>query len=142
MGTAHIQSTQTHECKHMSTIYQVTVPAGVRAGDTFGVEVNGQQMLVTCPPGTTAGQTIQLQMPSLPTVSGVPVTNGIDAGSVPVVCQEAGPKVTSSGGVEYFETEQISGAGWACLICGIFFFPLNLIGLCMTEKRVVAVRTY
>merc|ERR1712196_612251 len=106
---------QTHECKHMSTIYQVTVPAGVRAGDTFGVEVGGQQMLVTCPAGTTAGQTIQLQMPSaVPTVSGVPVSNGMDAGSVPVMCQDAGPKATgaSCGGVEYYETEQISSAGW------------------------------
>merc|ERR1712146_171842 len=134
MGTAHGESTQTHECKHMSTIYQVTVPAGVRAGDTFGVEVGGQQMLVTCPAGTTAGQTIQLQMPSaVPTVSGVPVSNGMDAGSVPVMYQDAGPKATgvyvygrgaSCGGVEYSDGADLS-AGWVCLLCGIFFFPLN-----------------
>ena len=42
--------------------------------------------------------------------------------------------------VAYVEVEEISPAGWACLIVGCFACPgLNLLGLCMRERRLVPV---
>lgn len=42
--------------------------------------------------------------------------------------------------VGYVEVEEISPAGWACLIVGCFACPgLNLLGLCMRERRLVPV---
>lgn len=42
--------------------------------------------------------------------------------------------------VGYVEVEEISPAGWACLIVGCFACPgLNLFGLCMRERRLVPV---
>ena len=36
------------------------------------------------------------------------------------------------------EVEEMSSAGWMCLIFGCFFCPgFNLLGLCMTERRLV-----
>ena len=36
------------------------------------------------------------------------------------------------------EVEEISPIGWMCLICGCFFCPgFNLLGLCMTQTRLV-----
>lgn len=38
------------------------------------------------------------------------------------------------------EVNEISDAGWMCLIMGCFFCPgFNLLGLCMTERRFVPV---
>ena len=37
----------------------------------------------------------------------------------------------------YVEVDEISPAGWCCLIAGCFFFPFNLLGLCMRERRLV-----
>ena len=38
----------------------------------------------------------------------------------------------------YVEVDEISPAGWFCLIVGCFFWPgLNLVGLCMRERRLV-----
>lgn len=42
--------------------------------------------------------------------------------------------------VGYVEVDEISPAGWACLIIGCFACPgLNLLGLCMRERRLVPV---
>merc|ERR1711998_438424 len=138
----HTHTKHTRMATMATTMYQVTVPAGVGPGDTFGVEVAGQQMLVTVPAGVTAGSQMQIQVaapPSdVPTVAGVPVAAGMAAGDVPAAATKPRQRLHVHG-VEYVETEEVSCAGWACLIFGIFLFPLNLLGLCMTEKRVVAV---
>jgi len=43
---------------------------------------------------------------------------------------------------EFVEIDEISAEGWLCIICGCFFCPgLNLLGLCMTEKRLVPVNS-
>lgn len=40
----------------------------------------------------------------------------------------------------YVEVDEISPAGWLCLIVGCFACPgLNLLGLCMRERRLVPV---
>ena len=40
----------------------------------------------------------------------------------------------------YVEVDEISPAGWACLIVGCFACPgLNLLGLCMRERRLIPV---
>ena len=57
-------------------------------------------------------------------VSGVPISNNdININSnLPVM----------------IEVEEISEAGWMCIVVGCFFCPgLNLLGLCMTERRLV-----
>ena len=42
--------------------------------------------------------------------------------------------------VAYVEVDEISPAGWMCLIVGCFACPgLNLLGLCMRERRLVPV---
>ena len=72
-----------------------------------------------------------------PTVTGVPVGgygnsayNPGYAGGPNVVLIDAPPE-------GYVEVDEISPAGWCCLIAGCFFFPLNLLGLCMRERRLV-----
>ena len=40
--------------------YRVVIPQGVRPGHNFAVVVNGQRMVVTCPPNAHAGQTIEI----------------------------------------------------------------------------------
>ena len=36
--------------------------------------------------------------------------------------------------------DEISPAGWCCLVAGCFFFPFNLLGLCMCERRLTGAR--
>ena len=97
----------------------------------------------------------------MPTVSGVPVNSGgglpgnVTAG-MPVGGVPMGPGLPMHGmqpqmmygnsgvmmqpEVGYVEVEEISPAGWACLIVGCFACPgLNLLGLCMRERRLVPV---
>ena len=45
--------------------------------------------------------------------------------------------------VEMVEVDEISPAGWFCLIVGCFMCPgPNLLGLCMRERRLVPVAHY
>ena len=40
--------------------------------------------------------------------------------------------------IQMVEVEEISAAGWFCLIVGCFTCPpFNLLGLCMRERRLV-----
>ncbi|KAL3822837.1 hypothetical protein ACHAXA_011474 [Cyclostephanos tholiformis] len=51
--------------------YMVTVPAGISSGMQFIVNVEGQNMMVTCPPGTQAGMNLRITPPApSPTVQG------------------------------------------------------------------------
>ena len=45
------------------TTYMVTVPRGVSPGMQFAVEVNGQRMMVTCPPNVQAGMNLRILPP-------------------------------------------------------------------------------
>ena len=88
----------------------------------------------------------------MPTVAGVPVSDvaagaypeGVAAG-VAVGYSEQQPMpplmpmhmMPETG---YVEVDEISPAGWLCLIVGCFACPgLNLLGLCMRERRLVPV---
>ena len=54
-----------HPPRQSSTqMYQVTVPAGVHAGDNFAVLINGQRMVVKCPANASAGMQIHLRAPA------------------------------------------------------------------------------
>ena len=45
--------------------------------------------------------------------------------------------------IEMVEVDEISPAGWFCLIVGCFFCPpFNLLGCCMRERRLVPVQHY
>jgi len=128
------------------TMYQIQVPSGVGPGDTFQADIAGQMMIVTCPPQASAGSTIQVAGPeqNVPTVTGVPVSQGMQhevvQGAVFVdgvhhVHPGAGVYVESP---QMVEVDEISPAGWFCLIAGCFFCPgLNLLGICMRERRLV-----
>jgi len=127
-------------------MYQLEVPAGVGPGQQFQAQVGDQMMVITCPQGAGPGSTIQVAGPAVatgvrsnapPTVTGVPVGgygnsayNPGYAGGPNVVLIDAPPE-------GYVEVDEISPAGWCCLIAGCFFFPLNLLGLCMRERRLV-----
>jgi len=47
-----------------NSMFYVTVPQGVYAGQPFQVKVNGQVMRVTCPQNAVPGQKIQIALPS------------------------------------------------------------------------------
>lgn len=44
-------------------VFEVAVPAGVRANQPFTLMANGQRVLVTCPPNVAPGQKIRFQLP-------------------------------------------------------------------------------
>lgn len=58
---------------------QVTVPAGIGPGDAFTIGTpDGQQMQVTCPPNSGAGQVLAISVPAAPvvvTATVVPIVN-------------------------------------------------------------------
>jgi len=129
-------------------MYQVHVPDGVFPGQAFQANVAGQLMLITCPEGVGPGEPIQVAGPSMqmPTVSGVPVGDlHMAPGSVAAGVAVGGPGVTHMHMIPepgYVEVDEISPAGWLCLIVGCFACPgLNLLGLCMRERRLVPVHT-
>ena len=129
-------------------MYQLEVPSGVGPGQQFQAQVGDSMMVITCPAGAGPGSTIQVAGPAAtvtgvrssapPTVTGTPVgvRGAYGAGAVYGV----GPNVVliEGGAPEgYVEVDEISPAGWCCLIAGCFFFPFNLLGLCMRERRLV-----
>jgi hypothetical protein len=136
-------------------MYEIEIPAGVYPGQAFQASVGGMMMLITCPEGVTAGSFIQVAGPSLsaPTVAGVPVTSGTAGDQIaaghpvpqPQVMGLGGPHVMIGGmghgpEVAYVEVDEITPSGWLCLIVGCFACPgLNLLGLCMRERRLVPV---
>jgi len=150
-------------------MYQVEVPQGVYPGVQFQTVLNGEMMLVTCPEGAGPGATIQVAGPassSVPTVTGIPVGPGVaptpavgsayPGGAYPGGAYAGGAYAAGAyagdGGVtvvqmqphvEMVEVDEISPAGWFCLIVGCFACPgLNLLGLCMRERRLVPVAHY
>ena len=44
-------------------IFEVVIPDGVRPGQSFGIVVNGQRVMVTCPLNICPGQKIRFQLP-------------------------------------------------------------------------------
>jgi hypothetical protein len=44
-------------------MFEVTVPEGVRPGQTFALIANGQRVMVSCPPNVRPGQKIRFQLP-------------------------------------------------------------------------------
>jgi hypothetical protein len=128
----------------MQSLYEVEVPQGIHPGQAFQANVAGQLMLVTCPEGATSGTLIQVAGPnlSLPTVAGVPVNMPLDdevAAGYPI----GGPTtILGPHEVAFVEVDEISPAGWLCLIVGCFACPgLNLLGLCMRERRLVPIHS-
>lgn len=71
-----------------------------------------------------------------PTVQGVPVAPyAVGARGMPVM---TGQQIADHQQIRLVEVEEISPAGWFCLIVGCFACPgLNLLGLCMRERRLV-----
>lgn len=126
-------------------MYEVEVPPGVYPGQAFQASVGGTLMLITCPEGVLAGQSIQVAGPSLtaPTVAGVPVSmpGAAIAAGHPVAGHMGHPGMIAGGHeVAYVEVDEITPSGWLCLIVGCFACPgLNLLGLCMRERRLVPV---
>ena len=149
-------------------LYQVQIPDGVFPGQQFQVRaarafstpanlqfglsatatptqvnVGGQFMVVTAPEGSQPGSMIQIAAPAAaPTVTGVPVSAGgaaMGVGVAPgVVGVAPGVVIVEAPPEGFVEVDEISPAGWFCLIVGCFFWPgLNLVGLCMRERRLV-----
>jgi len=110
-------------------------------------------MAVQCPPDVRPGETIQVVVPLMSpgaAVEGVPVSPGVGAQDPPVVSMGVGVPGQPVGlhgqpysyapQVRLVEVEEISPAGWFCLIVGCFACPgFNLLGLCMRERRLVPV---
>ena len=100
-------------------------------------------MVVTAPEGSQPGSMIQIAAPAAaPTVTGVPVSVGgaaMGVGVAPgVVGVAPGVVIVEAPPEGFVEVDEISPAGWFCLIVGCFFWPgLNLVGLCMRERRLV-----
>ena len=130
----------------------VSVQSACRHASQFGlsaiatptqVNVGGQFMVVTAPEGSQPGSMIQIAAPAAaPTVTGVPVSAGgaaMGVGVAPgVVGVAPGVVIVEAPPEGFVEVDEISPAGWFCLIVGCFFWPgLNLVGLCMRERRLV-----
>jgi hypothetical protein len=47
--------------------YMVSIPTGVRSGQQFPVTIQGQQLMVTCPPNARAGMSVRIVPPPSPT---------------------------------------------------------------------------
>ena len=145
--------------------YEVTVPDHAMPGDSFVAYLGGIPMNVIVPPGCVPGSLIQVLAPQAPTAIGVPVFWGNACGAqssaaipsgmpvpnnfpsgMPVPNTMFMGRVYAADGVmgppeiAYVEVEEISTAGMLCLIIGCFTCPgLNLLGLCMRERRLVPV---
>ena len=131
-----------------STLSAISTPANLQFGlSTIAtptqVNVGGQFMVVTAPEGSQPGSMIQIAAPAAaPTVTGVPVSAGgaaMGVGVAPgVVGVAPGVVIVEAPPEGFVEVDEISPAGWFCLIVGCFFWPgLNLVGLCMRERRLV-----
>ncbi len=108
-------------------MYEVEVPAGVTPGSSFQCNVGGQLMSICVPEGVEPGQNIQVAAPSaVPLVAGIPVHHG-QAGPEAGAAYGTGTGMAVEAG--YVEVDEISPAGWLCLIIGCFACPgLNLLG--------------
>ena len=100
-------------------------------------------MVVTAPEGSQPGSMIQIAAPAAaPTVTGVPVSAGgaaMGVGVAPgVVGVAPGVVIVEAPPEGFVEVDEISPAGWFCLIVGCFFWPgLNLVRLRIRERRLV-----
>ena len=85
-------------------------------------------MVVTAPEGSQPGSMIQIAAPAAaPTVTGVPVSAGgaaMGVGVAPgVVGVAPGVVIVEAPPEGFVEVDEISPAGWFCLIVGCFFWP-------------------
>ncbi|KAG8466312.1 hypothetical protein KFE25_002068 [Diacronema lutheri] len=141
--------------KGSHNLYEVVVPAGLNPGDQFIADVNGVQMNVSVPPNVRGGETVRVHAPTLG-----PVPQGQPVGDAELARQlqaeedrrsaRTGARWRGRGrdvllvqpppGHVLVETDAISPAGiMCCVLTCPFVFPLNLLGLLFTEKRLVAV---
>ncbi len=61
-------------------VFEVSVPAGVRANQPFTLIANGQRVLVTCPPNVQPGQKIRFQLPVQQVVGSIQLSYEGDTG--------------------------------------------------------------
>ena len=115
------------------------VPALARAtmpSATVAPEPLVEQAVVEVPQVAPVGQVVPEQVPVMPAVPVAPATQEIMRSE-----EEADPVATWKKGMpppEGYETKDVmSAAGWTCLLACMPAFPLNLLGLCMTEKQLV-----
>ncbi|KAL1511351.1 hypothetical protein AB1Y20_006154 [Prymnesium parvum] len=109
--------------------YTIQIPNNVSPGQQFRIVLDNQLMVVTCPPDASPGSVIQVAVAQ--PAAGMPVS--------------APPNMVLMGGPPpgYVEVDEISPAGWFCLIAGCFFCPgFNLLGLCMRERRLIPVHDH
>jgi len=62
----------------MEQTYQVMVPAGVKSGQTFQVNLGGQIIFATAPPGVYEGMVMYVKAPAAPKVAqAIPVATAV-----------------------------------------------------------------
>ena len=142
-------------------MYEVVVPAGLVGGDTFVADVGGTQMSVQVPEGVRGGMSVRVAAPSstaAPVSQGRPLTDeeiarslqddelrqaGLGADGRRWHSARPGDEtlLQAPDGHLLVEQDVVSPAGFLCCILSCpFCFPFNLLGLLLTEKRLVPVR--
>lgn len=144
-----------------SEMYEVVVPAGLVSGDTFVADVGGTQMSVQVPEGVRGGMSVRVAAPS----TAAPISHGRQLTDEEIARSLQDDELRQAGlganghrwhfarpgdeillqappaGHVLVEQEVISPAGFLCCILSCpFCFPFNLLGLLLTEKRLVPVR--
>ena len=111
----------------MPALYHVTVPQDVAPNQPFLAEINNQTYRVRCPRNAMPNQTIAVVLQQQP----------IDPPSVIVGVPVHAATIATG---DFVEVDEISPAGWLCLIGGCFLCPgFNLLGLCMRQRRLIPV---
>jgi hypothetical protein len=57
------QNSSTDQAAPNHQMFEVSVPDGVKPGESFALVAGGQKVMVTCPPNVGAGQKIRFQLP-------------------------------------------------------------------------------
>lgn len=145
--------------KPATEMYEVVVPAGLNAGDFFVADVGGTQMSVQVPEGVRGGMSVRVAAPSstaAPVSQGRPLTDeeiarqlqddelrhaGLGDNARRWHFARPGDEILLSAPAVLVEQDVVSPAGFLCCILTCpFCFPFNLLGLLLTEKRLVPVR--
>jgi len=140
-------------------MFEVTVPPGLTAGDSFIADVAGVQMSVQVPLGVSGGEKVRVAAPPSYTAQGRQLTDeelaqriqqeevAAAAGTSARAryCRRRGRHedpalLAAPPGTVLVETEHVSPGGLLCCLIGCpFIFPFNLLGLLFTERRLTAV---
>jgi len=65
--------------------YRVTVPTGVSGGQRFAVTINGEQIMVTCPPTAFAGEQILVKVPQASSLDQISESDDLSESAMYVV---------------------------------------------------------